>query len=981
MSTNDTISKLLQVRSEDIFLVLLIVIILLVISTLSLLLYLVTTRKKNIQLQLLFEEKEKQRHILDSLFQTAPVGIVVTDSLGIIASYNEEFIRLFKLDKNKSYEGQLLQTLILDNEFQQYYKVALEKRIEKIKDLFEISVVFPDGSVGYFQYKSKFVETQDSSHTLLINIFVEVTKQKQFELSLKKSEEKYRTFVELSTDAIYCFEAKEPVPIDFPIEEQIVLFFKNGFLSDCNLAFAKFYGFESVEDTKGAPLSKIISPANESKMALLLNFISNNYKVDGFITYLNDNNGNLFYVRNSLFGVIENGTLVRVWGVFQNVTDLVNLQRQYQETATKYENLVENVNSIILHIDLNGNIIYINNFGLKFFGYSKEELIGKNVIGTIVPEIESVTGRNLIEQVKNIIAEPLKYEYNINENIRKDGTRVWISWKNTPIYDSNGNCVEILAVGIDITEQRKKELELQRIWNLIYSMFDALPDAISFKDPEGRWIYANQSMMEIFNLVGKEVIGKTDYELIQYDEFFREALEGCAKSDQMAWEAKVPLRLEEKIKTKDGKERIFDLVKVPTFNEDGTRRGIGVVARDVTFLKEVEKLLIESEQKHKEIVNALPLPSFVVSEGKIIFANNNAKKLFNNLLDNAEVDFSVLENYFKEKDFSKLQKIVQKGKLDYYSLFKIETKDGEKIFSVSVAPVSIGTTISTLFVLNDVTEQVLYSSYLEKVQKELIYQRYELERINKELNEKNKELAELNRTKDKFFSIIAHDLKNPVYGVKNLTEEFLRSFDELKYEEMREFVFAINSSTSKLADLVEDLLVWARAQTRTINYNPVDFNLRYVVENTLSFYTENAKQKNIVILNRIEEDVNVFADVNCVSTILRNLISNAIKFTFEGGVIRIFSQEIEEDGQLFEQISVQDNGMGIPYEVQDKLLQLDFHYTGLGTKNERGTGLGLTISNELVKLNGGRLWFESTPKVGSTFHFTIPKKVGNDEKN
>ncbi len=197
---------------------------------------------------------------------------------------------------------------------------------------------------------------------------------------------------------------------------------------------------------------------------------------------------------------------------------------------------------------------------------------------------------------------------------------------------------------------------------------------------------------------------------------------------------------------------------------------------------------------------------------------------------------------------------------------------------------------------------------------------------------------------------------------------------------MREFVFAINSSTSKLADLVEDLLVWARAQTRTINYNPVDFNLRYVVENTLSFYTENAKQKNIVILNRIEEDVNVFADVNCVSTILRNLISNAIKFTFEGGVIRIFSQEIEEDGQLFEQISVQDNGIGIPYEVQDKLLQLDFHYTGLGTKNERGTGLGLTISNELVKLNGGRLWFESTPKVGSTFHFTIPKKVVNDEK-
>ncbi len=967
-------SNFLFIHKWDFWIVFSIVFILSLISIISLIFYVRTTQKKNLEFRDLYLKNERQKKTLDRLFRTSPVGILITDINGEIFSYNKEFLKLFRLDQEKNYEKFNIQEILYPHPFEKLFEKVKRKpqNFEKVDATFPITL--ENGEVRFFQHICYLEEFDYDPQKMLIHIFVDFTTQKQLELELKKSEEKYRTYIELSTDAIFCFEANEAMPIDLPIEEQIVWIFNSAFLSDCNLAFAKYYGFTTVREAIGTPLAQIINPSNPSKVALIKDFVSNNYSVNGFITYFTDENGKIYYVRNSLFGIIENNKLVRAWGAFHDITELIDLQKQYRETATKYENLVENLNSILLHMDMNGNIIYMNNYGLKFFGYTKEELIDQRAAGTIVPREESGTGRNLFELIQQILQDPLKFEYNENENIKKDGTRVWISWKNTPIYDSSGKCVKILSVGIDRTEQKKKELELVRTWKFIYSMVDALPDAVCIKDADGRWIYANKSMLEVFNLVGKEVVGKTDLDIIEFDEFYKEELEGCVKSDQYVWEAKSPVRFIEIIKKKEGGSRIFDIVKVPTFNDDGTPLSISVIARDVTYQKEVEDALKESEQKHKEIVNLLPLPAFVVLENKVVFANHSAKSLFQEFQEGNEVEISMLENYFDANELAKLLNMIGNDIHSEKITSKYIPNYGEKIFAASSVSILFGSTTSTLFVLNDVTEQVLYSTYLEKVQRELISQKYELERVNNQLNSKNRELAELNATKDRFFSIIAHDLKNPIHGIKNLSDEFLRSFDELKLDEKREFVYAINSSSSKLADLIEDLLLWARTQTQTIKHNPVEVNLKYVVENTVSFFQHKAKQKNIVLLSRIDENTSVFADVNSVSTILRNLISNSIKFTNEGGVVRIFSQPIEQNGKWYEQISVQDNGVGIPYEVQDKLLQLDFHFSALGTKNETGTGLGLNITKELLKINGGKLWFESKPKVGTTFHFILPRK-------
>ncbi len=970
----DTALNIFHLNLNDLFALTFLIFLLFAITTISLLLYLNTTKKKALQLKELLEEVDKKRKTLDALFQYSPVGILITDSNGKILSFNNEFVRLFGLATDTDIVGQTVFDFISKETFETCKDAMrkLENGANRIISEFDISV--PSGEIRNIRHICSGFGASFYEVDTFIHIFVDLTELKNYQNLLKKNEEKYKTYIELSTDAIWCFESPQPLPISLPIEQQIDLIYRYAYLADCNLTFAKFYGFESIESAKGTPISKIISLDNPTKAELLRRFIENNYSLDGFVTVVQDRNGNNIYVRNSLFGIVENGFVLRAWGSFQNITEIVNLQKKYQETASRYENLLENANSIILNMDLSGNILYMNQFGLNFFGYSRDELIGKNVIGTIVPKIESSTERNLELLIKEVLQDPIKFEQNENENIKKDGTKVWIAWKNTPIYDNNGNLVEVLSVGIDITDKKRKEEELKQTWNFIFSMLDALPFGVAIKDPKGLWVYSNRSMLEIFNLIGKEVIGKTDLELIEYDEFYREAFETCIASDKTTWENGKASRFRESVKTKDGYIRIFDVIKVPAYNIDGSRRGLVVIGGDITAQVKAEEALKSSEKQYREIVEHLPLPAFVVHNEQIIFSNQIAKYTFGEIFTTEVVPFSNLTKYFSNDELSRIFDAILKPDGKTKSQIQIRTKNEQTIYSVSSVPFVFGILDSFLVVFYDITEQVKYQEHLEKIQKELIFKSKELERINNELNQKNKELSELNATKDRFFSIIVHDLKNPIYGIKSLSDEFVRSFDELKTEEMRDFIFAIQTSSTKLADLLEELLIWARTQTKSTQFNPVELNLKFVVDSAVSFFQNSAQKKHIVLLSRIDDSVIVFADSNSTYTISRNLVSNAIKFTNEGGVVRIYSKTIEENGEKFEQISVQDNGVGIPYEVQDKLLQLDFVYTTPGTNNEIGTGLGLSIVKELVKINGGRLWFESKPNSGTTFHFTLPKR-------
>lgn len=237
------------------------------------------------------------------------------------------------------------------------------------------------------------------------------------------------------------------------------------------------------------------------------------------------------------------------------------------------------------------------------------------------------------------------------------------------------------------------------------------------------------------------------------------------------------------------------------------------------------------------------------------------------------------------------------------------------------------------------------------------------------LEEQYHSLNELNATKDKFFSIIAHDLKNPLGAFKHSTEILYKEFDYLESDEIRLYIEELFKSSNQVLELLENLLTWSRSQRGKIPYSPVEVPLNFIINNNFDLLKINADKKKIQLVNALNEEVFVYADINMISTILRNLISNAIKFTRENGIIKVYGQKYDDD---FFQVTVEDNGVGIDPENIDKLFRIDSHYTTVGTTNEQGTGLGLIICKEFIEKHNGRIWVESQLGIGTKFHFTLP---------
>lgn len=241
-------------------------------------------------------------------------------------------------------------------------------------------------------------------------------------------------------------------------------------------------------------------------------------------------------------------------------------------------------------------------------------------------------------------------------------------------------------------------------------------------------------------------------------------------------------------------------------------------------------------------------------------------------------------------------------------------------------------------------------------------------RAEKALKAKNIELEKLNATKDKFFSIIAHDLKSPFNSLLGFSEMLSLHAESRSYNDMMEQSKIIYNSTRKLYSLVDTLLQWSRTQLGTTEYRPERMDVGIVTSNIVSILKINAEEKDIVISVDVDKRLLAWADKNLYSAVLRNLVSNAIKFSKVGSVIKVSASVNKQ----FIEISVSDSGVGITKENLQKIFNVDSNVSTKGTFDEKGTGLGLVLCKEFVEINKGTLWAESKLEKGSVFKFTIP---------
>lgn len=241
---------------------------------------------------------------------------------------------------------------------------------------------------------------------------------------------------------------------------------------------------------------------------------------------------------------------------------------------------------------------------------------------------------------------------------------------------------------------------------------------------------------------------------------------------------------------------------------------------------------------------------------------------------------------------------------------------------------------------------------------------------NRDLTDINEELKTLNATKDKLFSIIAHDLKNPLASFKTAIEYLHKDYYSFTDEEKIELLNEINQSAKSVYELLENLLQWSLSQRNKTPFNPAMFDFKSVVDSTISQLYLQAKNKRINLISNIQEPVQVNGDINLMTIVVRNLVSNAIKFTREGGSIYINGTQNTDSNHYL--VSIKDNGIGIPFDKLSKLFRIDSSSSTKGTHNESGTGLGLLICKEYVEKNNGKIWAESELDIGTTFYFTIP---------
>lgn len=244
----------------------------------------------------------------------------------------------------------------------------------------------------------------------------------------------------------------------------------------------------------------------------------------------------------------------------------------------------------------------------------------------------------------------------------------------------------------------------------------------------------------------------------------------------------------------------------------------------------------------------------------------------------------------------------------------------------------------------------------------------ELSDLNRIVTEQKNKLTELNFSKDRFFSIVAHDLRNPFNSLLGFSEVLHEEFGTLSEEEKIEYIGYMRKASQNVYKLIDNLLQWSRLQLGKIEFEPARFDLFDVAVHTSTLFKMNAQKKKIEIINEIKANSFVFADRNMINTVFRNLISNAIKFTNAGGKI-ILSCDKRENDII---VSVKDTGIGINPKDIEKLFRIDIHYSNKGTEDEEGTGLGLVICKEMIDKHGGRIWAESPESGGSCFNFSIP---------
>jgi len=666
------------------------------------------------------------------------------------------------------------------------------------------------------------------------------------------------------------------------------------------------------------------------------------------------------------------------------------LLREVETRIPRSEELFRNAfmtspDSVNINRLSDGMYVIINEGFTKTTGFTPEDVKGKTSL-----EINIWADPERRKELVTELQEKGKVEDFEAQFRKKDGSII-TGLMSASILEINGEA-HIMNVTRDITRIKNIENELKQEKNLLHTLIDNLPDRIYIKDRNSRFVICNRALAE---RMGKkevsEVIGKSDF-----DFQLPELAEQFYRDEQEIMNSGIPLiNHEEPRVMPDGEKRWNLITKVPLRDHNGKITGIVGISRDITDIKKKEartralnKIIrgISTTANLDELLKLVhdTLREIVYAENCFIALYEPKTQLFSfpYFVDkhddnpgNLSLAKSCTSYVFRTNQSllltgEKMNELLDKGEIELV---------GTNSASWIGIPLNLPSRTIGVLVLKNYEQENVYSeediSFLNSIGSQIAFA-IERKMAEEEIREKNEMLQAANAEKDKFFSIIAHDLRGPLGAFMEATKILTDELPNMSGEEIREISGEMNKDASRIYALLENLLQWSRLQRGVLKFEPLEQILSTLVKNALSPLLSSAEKKNISLALDIPENLLINADSHMTETVIRNLVSNAIKFT-PGGKI-VVSAMPDEEGLV--RISVKDNGIGIPSDMAGSLFSLTSRASRPGTEGEPSSGLGLVLCREFVEKHGGRIWVESEEGKGTEFMFTLPGRINQSSE-
>ena len=618
---------------------------------------------------------------------------------------------------------------------------------------------------------------------------------------------------------------------------------------------------------------------------------------------------------------------------------VIERKRAEREHELRFRSLVEGSLQGIAIIRPNSEIVFANSACAEMYGYSSvSEFIGTAVDKLTAPH-ELPRQLQYREARLRGAEAPDHYE---TEGVKKDGSPIWIDllakqieWEGEPA---------ILLTAIDISERKQAQQELEDSQLLLHSVFDALPLWVAVKDVDGRIVKVNRQMAEECGVAADRFIGLATLELPHSTEQNKVHL---AQLEQKVLET--GQRVEDpdvSVELPGGELRAFHAIKIPLRDAQGQIVGTVTVSNDITERKRAEEALRESEARFRAIAKSTPNAVVIttVDEGRVVYANDRFAELFR--LEDDPTNHTSVEWYANPDDRGVLvSKLKEHGRITPTEWHCIRS-DGEEFWALlSSVEISYAGMDCGLSNIVDISKSKEAEAALVEA----------------------KERAEkATRLKDNFVALIAHDLRSPigaVLGMLHFLDPGKRAVDEAK---QRDFYRQSIGRLNGMVTLIDEMLDVSRFQTGKIELK-MEPHLAFGLTLPAMALKPSALDKGVELINEVPEDLEIVVDATYIGQVIQNLVSNAIKFSNAGDTVTIFVPADRPNT-----IAVRDTGLGIPTSMQPDLFRHDVKTTTTGTNDERGTGLGLPLSHDIVQAHGGQLEMESREGEGSVFYVELP---------